>query len=110
MILRKWSGRIRTEDREAYLAYVLETGADDYARTPGNIGFHVLTRDCGDGTCEIATMSWWDSTESIRGFAGDDIERARYYPEDDRYLVERPENVEHYRIEAGRVNVEVDAG
>jgi heme-degrading monooxygenase HmoA len=108
MILRKWSGRIRTADREEYVAYVLETGASDYGKTPGNHGFQLLTRDMGDGTTEVSTMSWWDSMDSIRGFAGDYPERARYYPEDDRFLVNRPEHVEHYRIEAGRVNV--DAG
>lgn len=78
------------------------------ARRPRNHGFQLLTRDMGDGTTEVSTMSWWDSMDSIRGFAGDDPERARYYTEDDRFLVERPEHVEHYRIEAGQVNV--DAG
>jgi len=107
MILRRWRSTIRAADKAAYLAYVLETGADDYAKTPGNLGYHVLTRDLGDGTVEISTMSWWDSMESIRGFAGDEPERARYYPEDDRFLLERPEHVEHSIIEAGRVQVEV---
>lgn len=35
----------------------------------------------------------------IRGFAGDDIAVARYYPEDDRYLVgERTKTVEHHEV------------
>src|SRR6476620_5885282 len=59
MILRKWSGRIRATDREEYVAYVLETGASDYSKTPGNHGFQLLTRDVGDGTTEVSTMSWW---------------------------------------------------
>ena len=37
VILRKWRGRIRTADREAYLSYVLETGAGDYDKTPSNL-------------------------------------------------------------------------
>jgi len=107
MILRKWSGRIRATDREEYVAYILETGASDYSKTPGNHGFQLLTRDLGDGTTEVSTMSWWDSMDSIRGFAGEEPERARYYPEDDRFLLDRPEHVEHYRVEAGRVSVDV---
>jgi hypothetical protein len=52
-------------------------------------------------------MSWWQSMDSIRGFAGDEPERARYYPEDDRFLVERPELVEHSIVEAAQVTVDV---
>ena len=107
MILRTWRGRIRSADRADYVAYILATGLDDYAKTPGNLGFQMLTRDLGDGTTEVSTMSWWDLMESIRGFAGDDPERARYYPEDDRFLVDRPEHVEHAIVEAGRVEVEI---
>ena len=107
MIFRKWTGRIRTADRDAYVAYILGTGLADYANTPGNRGYQMVTRDLGDGTTEVATMSWWDSMESIRGFAGADPERARYYPEDDRFLVDRPEHVEDYRVDAGRIQVEV---
>jgi heme-degrading monooxygenase HmoA len=106
MILRKWSGRIRTADRQDYLAYVLETGASDYARTSGNRGFQLLTRNLGDGTTEVSTMSWWETMDDIRGFAGPEPERARYYPEDDRFLVERPEHVEHYDVEAAQVAVD----
>ena len=101
MILRKWSGRIRTADRAAYLDYVLETGAGDYAMTPGNLGFQVLTRDLGEGITEVSTLSWWESMDSVRAFAGPDPLLARYYPDDDRFLVERPEHVEHHRVEAG---------
>jgi len=107
MIFRKWTGRIRTADREAYVAYIVQTGLADYAKTPGNRGYQMITRDLGDGTCEVATMSWWDSMDSIRGFAGDEPDRARYYPEDDRFLLDRPEHVEHAIVEAGKVTINV---
>jgi len=106
-ILRTWRGRIRTADAAEYVAYIRATGLDDYAATPGNLGYQMLTRDLGDGTSEVVTMSWWATMEAIRGFAGDDPERARYYPEDDRFLVERPEFVEHALVEAARITVEV---
>ena len=107
MIFRKWRGRIRTTDRDDYVAYIRATGLDDYAATPGNLGYQMITRDLGDGTTEVATMSWWDSMDSIRGFAGDRPELARYYPEDDRFLVERPEFVDHAEVEAASVKVEI---
>ena len=107
MIFRKWRGLIRTSDRADYVAYILGTGLDDYGATPGNLGYQMITRDLGDGTTEVATMSWWESLDAIRGFAGDDPERARYYPEDDRFLIERPELVEHSIVEAARVQIDV---
>ncbi|MEO6256121.1 MAG: hypothetical protein ABIO69_04860 [Sphingomicrobium sp.] len=106
-ILRTWRGRIRSADRAQYVAYIRATGLDDYATTPGNLGHQMLTRDLGDGTSEVTTMSWWASMDAIRGFAGDDPERARYYPEDDRFLLDRPEWVEHATVEAARITVEV---
>jgi heme-degrading monooxygenase HmoA len=107
MIFRTWRGKIRTADRAEYVAYIRATGLDDYAKTPGNLGYQMITRDLGDGTSEVATMSWWTGMDAIRAFAGDDPELARYYPEDDRFLVERPEHVEHALVEAA--NIKVDA-
>jgi len=107
MILRTWRGRIRTADRDDYVAYIRATGLDDYAKTPGNCGYQMVTRDLGDGTSEVATMSWWTTMDAIRGFAGDQPELARYYPEDDRFLVERPLNVEHAEVEAAQIKVDV---
>jgi heme-degrading monooxygenase HmoA len=100
MILRKWAGRIRAVDEAAYLDYVARTGAADYEATQGNLGSQVLMREMGDGTTEITTLSWWTSMEAIRRFAGDDPTRARYYADDDKYLLDRPETVEHYRVMA----------
>lgn len=101
MILRRWRGVIRTAEREAYRAYIAGTGGNDYASTPGNLGWQMLFRDLGDGTSEVVTMSWWRSLDDIRAFAGADIEVARYYPEDDRFLLERPYGVEHSDVADG---------
>ena len=102
-ILRKWSGRIRSGDRQAYVDYVGATGAGDYAKAPGNLGHQVLTRDLGDGTTEITTLSWWRSMDAVRHFSGPEPEIARYYPEDDRFLLDRPKYVEHHMVETGSV-------
>lgn len=101
LILRRWTGLIRTADREVYAAYIAGTGGDDYTATPGNRGYQMIMRDLGDGTTEVATLSWWASLDAIRAFAGEDIAIARYYPEDDHYLLSRPEHVEHHQIVAG---------
>lgn len=98
LILRRQASKIRTEDRAAYVAYVRSTGGDDYCRTPGNLGFQLLLRDLPDGTTEIETLSWWASSEAMIAFAGADYERARYCPDDDRFLITKPEFVMHYEV------------
>ena len=99
-ILRRWVGLIRSEDEAEYTAYIQRTGGADYTSTPGNLGFQMLMRDLHDGTTEVTTLSWWGSMAEITAFAGDQPELARYYPEDDRFLLRRPKHVEHYRIVA----------
>jgi heme-degrading monooxygenase HmoA len=103
IILRRWTGRIRTADEQTYTRYFEQTGARDYGATPGNLGFQMLLRSLEDGTSEITTLSWWSSMRAIVAFAGEPPERARYYPEDDRYLLTRPETVEHHRVAYGPV-------
>jgi heme-degrading monooxygenase HmoA len=95
-IMREWRGVIRKADRDVYVDYIKGTGLDDYRATPGNRGAAIAVRDLDAERIEVVTLSWWDSLDSIRAFAGDDIELARYYPMDDKYLLERPRTVQHY--------------
>jgi heme-degrading monooxygenase HmoA len=97
MIARTWRGAVKTADAEAYAAYIDETGMQAYASTPGNRGAYMLTREVGELT-EFVTLSFWDSLDAIRGFAGDDHETAVFYPEDDRYLVERDLTCTHRQV------------
>ena len=97
-IVRTWTGWIRTKDRDAYRDYVEETGISEYRNTPGNLGAQLMYRDLPDNRTEIVTTSVWDSLDSIRAFAGDDINVAVFYPNDDKYLLDREETVRHYEI------------
>ena len=40
----------------------------------------------------------WDSIEAVQAFAGDDPETAVFYPEDDRFLVERDLRSHHFEV------------
>ncbi|WP_204318832.1 hypothetical protein [Microbacterium sp. B35-04] len=95
-IFRMWRGTVRSEDVDEYVAYIERTGMAEYRETPGNLDAWMLTRDRGDGTTEILTVSRWESLEAITRFAGADIDTAVYYPEDDRFLVERDDVVRHW--------------
>ena len=103
MIFRKWTGRIRTADSAAYVAYIEATGAAHYAQTPGNLGYQILTRAEPGGISTVTTLSWWTDLDAVRRFAGDDYEQARYYPEDDEFLVERTQLVEHHVVHISRM-------
>jgi heme-degrading monooxygenase HmoA len=96
-----WRGWVRTSDRAAYVDYIERTGMAEYRGTPGNQGAWMLARDLGDDRTEIVTLSFWASRDAIRGFAGDDIGRAVFYPEDDRYLVDRETTVSHFEVVDG---------
>jgi heme-degrading monooxygenase HmoA len=97
MIVRIWRGWTRPEDTEAYTRYIKETGIAAYSATPGSQGAHLVSRRDGDLT-EFLTISFWDSIESVAAFAGEEIEKAVFYPEDDRFLVERETMVRHYTV------------
>ena len=97
MIARIWRGAVRVDDAAAYARYIQETGIEGYKSTPGNRGAWALWRADGD-RAEFVTVSFWDSRESIEAFAGQDIEKAVFYPEDERFLTERDLTVRHYEI------------
>ena len=99
MIARIWRGAVRREDADEYADYIANTGMAEYRSTPGNQGAWMLRRDDGDRS-EIITFSLWDSPDSIRAFAGADIDQAVFYPEDDRFLIERDQTVRHYEVVA----------
>ena len=97
MIARTWRGAVRREDADAYVDYLHETGIPGYQATPGNRGAWILRRELGE-TTEFVTLSFWDSLEAVEAFAGPEPERAVFYPEDDRFLVERDLQVTHYEL------------
>ncbi|WP_433789199.1 antibiotic biosynthesis monooxygenase family protein [Actinoplanes sp. CA-252034] len=98
MIVRMWRGWVETGRAEEYVRYVEATGLAEYRSTPGNVDAQMWTRDLGDGRTEVVTVSWWADRESIRAFAGDDIGRAVFYPEDDEFLVGRETTVSHFEL------------
>lgn len=97
MIARIWRGATEVRDAQAYVEYLRETGLKEYEETEGNRGAWILWREV-DGRAEFLTVSLWDSRRSIQAFAGDDIDRAVFYPQDDRYLVDRELSVTHYEV------------
>jgi heme-degrading monooxygenase HmoA len=105
MIARYWRGRVRTEDTEAYAEYVRRTGVDAHRATTGNIGSMVLVHREEKET-EIVVVSLWESIEAIRGFAGDDPEKAVFFPDDTRFLTAADPVVTHYEVPVFALDVD----
>jgi len=97
MIARIWRGAVRADDATAYASYIQQTGIEAYKKTPGNLGAWLLWRAAGE-QAGIITLSFWESRQAIEAFAGPDIETAVFYPEDERFLVERDLAARHYEV------------
>jgi heme-degrading monooxygenase HmoA len=97
MIARIWTGAVRREDADAYAEYMQGTGLAGYRATAGNDGAWMLRRDAGDET-EFVMFTLWESMDAVRAFAGDEPDRAVFYPEDERFLTRRDLVVRHYDV------------
>jgi heme-degrading monooxygenase HmoA len=100
MVIRMWRGPVPKAKRQAYTDYLKSTGLADYAATPGCRSVYLLCRDIGDHV-EFLTMTMWESIEAVKGFAGDDYMKARYYPEDEKFLTVFNPLVDHFEVVAG---------
>ncbi len=97
MKVRTWRGYTKTSDADAYFEYLKISGIEEYQKIPGNKGLNVIRRD-SDGKTEFLLISFWDSIESIRSFAGTNIDKAIFYEEDEKYLIEFDKHVTHYDL------------
>ena len=97
MICRQWKGATSAADADAYGEYLERTGFSAYRQTPGHVRTLALRRVQGE-RAEFVILSLWKSMDAVRAFAGEDVGRAVFYPEDDRFLVERDEHVTHYDV------------
>ena len=97
MIARIWRGTVRAQQADEYYRYLEQTGLKEYRQTAGNRGVQVLRRIQGE-TCEYLLITFWESWEAIRRFAGDQPEKAVYYPRDREFLLELEPDVQHFEV------------
>lgn len=97
MIARIWRGWTSTGDADAYGEYLKRTGIKEYRKTPGIHSAYFLRREDGDRT-KFVTLNFWDSPDAVKGFAGEDVTRAVFDPEDDRQLGDRDATVTHHEV------------
>lgn len=97
MIARIWHGRTPAAKGDDYLRFLFDRAVPDYKAVKGNRGVRILQRNEG-GEAHFLIITTWDSRAAIEAFAGADIERARYYPEDHDFLLDFDPTVTHYEL------------
>jgi heme-degrading monooxygenase HmoA len=97
MIVRMWHGRVPTPKAAAYRQFLNERAIPDYRAVAGNLSVHILEREDGEVT-HFITLTFWQDLKSIRAFAGQAVEQAKYYPEDHDFLLEFEPEVVHYQV------------
>jgi heme-degrading monooxygenase HmoA len=97
MIVRIWHGRVPSAKAANYRAFVNQRAIPDYRSVPGNLSVYILERLEGEIT-HFITLTFWADLEAIKSFAGEDVEKAKYYPEDQDFLLEFEPNVVHYEV------------
>ena len=97
MIARIWHGRTRAEDYEAYSRFLKERAIPDYRGTEGFVCLEFLRRIEAE-VAHFTLITFWENLEVIKNFAGEDFEKAKYYPEDEAFLLEFEEKVMHYEL------------
>jgi heme-degrading monooxygenase HmoA len=102
MIARIWHGKTKKSDFEAYTELTKRLAIPDYSNTPGFKGLTFLRMISGD-EAHFKLITYWDNMEVIKNFAGEDVEKAKYYPDDDAYLLEFEDKVQHYEVFASSV-------
>lgn len=97
MIMRLWHGRTAKADYEAYTDFMRRRAAPDYGSVEGNLGRWFL-RHCGDEDAHFLLVTLWDSMDAVKAFAGPAPEIAKYYPEDEGFLLEKEPVSELYEV------------
>lgn len=97
MIARVWHGIVIAKDFEAYTDFMKSRAIPDYKGTDGFIKLSFLRRLEGD-VGHFTLITYWENLEVIKNFAGEDFEKAKYYPEDKDFLLEFEEKVVHHEV------------
>lgn len=96
-IMRLWHGEVAIEKADEYEQFMIERAAPDYRSVKGLIKLYFQRRN-EEESAHFLLVTLWDSIESVKKFTGDNPEIAKYYPEDDEFLLEKEKYVSMYEV------------
>ncbi|MEO1021296.1 MAG: antibiotic biosynthesis monooxygenase [Bacteroidota bacterium] len=97
MIARIWHGTTKATHLEEYSEFMRTVAIPDYQQTEGFVKLTFLRRIEND-IAHFNLITFWENIDVIKNFAGEDYERAKYYPQDQAYLLEFEQNVIHFEV------------
>jgi heme-degrading monooxygenase HmoA len=95
--MRLWHGEVAIEKADDYEKFMIEKASPDYRSVEGLLKLYFQRRN-EKSKAHFLLVTLWDSIESVKKFAGDNPEIAKYYPEDDDFLLEKEKHVAMYNV------------
>ena len=97
MIVRMWHGMVEATKADEYAEFMKERAVPDYSSVDG-LKKLLFLKDVKADVAHFLLVTHWDSMEAVKKFAGENPEKAKYYPEDDEYLLEKEETSALYQV------------
>ena len=97
MIARLWSAQTTPAQVPAYAEHLRSRVMPELMSVDGYAGAMLLKRETS-GEVELTVITLWQSLDSIRGFAGDDLEGAVVADEAAAVLTHFDDRVRHYEV------------
>jgi heme-degrading monooxygenase HmoA len=95
--MRLWHGEVAIEKADEYEKFMIEKAAPDYGSVDGLLKLYFQRRN-ENKVAHFLLVTIWDSLESVKKFAGAKPELAKYYPEDDIFLLEKEKYTSMYEV------------
>ena len=97
MIARVWTARTAAAQAPVYADHLKSNVLAVLREVDGYVGAKLLERETGDGV-ELVVITFWQSLDAIRQFAGPELEQAVVSEEIIPLLLEYDRSVRHYEV------------
>lgn len=97
MIIREWRGRAEPSKLDAYIKHFRNVVIPELQEVKGFVGAFLSKHQAGDFV-EFVVTSRWESMDAIKGFAGDDVEKAVVEPGAVAALHSYDKTVQHFEV------------
>ena len=98
MVARIWHGRTPASKADEYRQYLFDVGVKKIATLPGNRGVQMMVAKTAEQG-EFMVISYWDSVEAIKGYAGADYTKVHDLPRDKDFLIDKETLVRHFDLD-----------
>ncbi len=97
MIVRMWHGMVEASKADEYAEFMKQRAVPDYSSVDG-LKKLLFLKDVKEDVAHFILVTHWESMEAVKKFAGENPEKAKYYPEDDDFLIEKEETSALYEV------------